>query len=183
MAKSKLKVVSADENSATVTMDELAEKFQSINKLSNRYEIKKAKLKDENFLEAEYNETLPDSSNTVKKDCTAAVHVDLKEAFRRMDNILLAVCEQPEESEVSCTGFSMGKDGGGATLIGFRDLDSGSVLNLTSPYTKFEDNGDLEHAINVVKQEVLQYLFEGKHAPDAQLSLFPEGEPGTEEEF
>jgi hypothetical protein len=184
MAKTKMKVVSADETSATITMEELAEKARAVNKLSGRYEIKKAKLKDENFLEAEYNETLQDSSNTVKKDCTAAVHADLKEAFKRMDNILLNVCEQQDDSVVVCNGFTIGKDGSGVTLIGYRDLESGSVLNLTSPYTKFEDNGDLEHAISVAKQEVLQYLFEGKHAPDAQLSLFPEGDNDlVEEEF
>lgn len=176
-----MKVVSADEKSATITMDDLAAKMQGINKLNNRYEIRKAKIKDDNFLEAEYSETMPDSTNTVKKDCTAAFHMDLKEAFKRMDNILLEICEQQEASSVSCTGFTIGKDAGGVTLIGFRDLESGSILNLTSPYTKFDDNGDLEHAISVAKQEVLLYLFEGKHAPDVQLSLFPEDENGEEE--
>jgi hypothetical protein len=183
MAKTKTTVSMNGGPEIEVDFEKISENLKRQNDLSRRYEIRKAKLKDENFLEAEYNETLPDSSNTVKKDCTAAVHVDLKEAFARMDSILLGTCEQPEDSTVGCTGFTIGKDGGGATLIGYRELSTGQILNLTSPYTKFEDNGELEHAINVCKSEVLQYLFEGKHAPDAQMSLeFPD-ENEIQEEF
>jgi len=179
MAKSKMKVVAADENGATIEMSDLEGMARSLQKLEKKYSVKKAKLKDI-AIEVEYSETLDDSSNKVKKDCTAPVHDDLKAAFRRMNNILLEITEQPEESKVECTGFTIGTNEDGATLIGFRDLESGSVLNLTAPYVRFEDNGELEHAVNVAKQETLLYLFEKKHAPDQQLGFdFPE----TDEEF
>lgn len=39
--------------------------------------IKKAKIKDNLFLEAEYSEQVQDGTNLVKKDCTAPVHDDM----------------------------------------------------------------------------------------------------------
>ena len=149
----------------------LAEPNQRLAGHANRCDKRKAKLKDI-FLTAEYNETLQKTSNDVKKDCTAPVHDDLKEAFKAMDNLLLKVCEQPTDSKVVCTGFTIGNDGNGATLIVYRDLESGKVLNLTGPYEKFEDNGTLEVAIEHAKSEILLYLFEGKQAPEKQGNLF-----------
>lgn len=177
---SKTRIVSADENSATIVMGSngLEDLALALNKLKNKYSIKKAKLADI-ALNVEYSETLEDSSNKVSKDCTAPVHEDLKTAFSNMNGLLRDITEQPEESDVQCTGFTIGKNEDGAVLIGFRSLDSGSALNLTSPFVRFEDNGSLEHAVSVAKQEALLYLFEKKHAPDAQLSLF-ENQSGEE---
>jgi len=153
---------------------ETFEQALQVNNLTKKYTVKKAKLKDI-ALEVEYHETLEDSSNKAKKDCTAPVHDDLKQAFKRMDNLLKGITEQPDESNVECLGFTIGGNEDGAVLIGFRDLDSGSILNLTSPFTRFEDNGELEHAIAIAKQEVLLYLFEKKHAPEKQLGIeFPD---------
>lgn len=179
----KLKVVAADEKSATITVegDDLQQMAMNVGKLQKKYSIKKAKLKDI-ALEVEYSETLDDSSNKVKKDCTAPVHEDLKQAFQRMNNLLRDITEQPDDSNVECTGFTIGNNEDGATLIGFRDLESGSVLNLTAPYSKFEDIGELDHAITIAKQEVLLYLFEKKHAPEQQLSLF-DNETDIEEDL
>lgn len=166
-----------------IDMDEAMAKMKRLSSHSNRYDIRKAKLKDSNFLETEYSESLSDGTNTVKKDCAAAVHQDMKDAFARMDQMLRDICEQPENSKVTCTGFTVGGKGDGATLIGLRKLESGAVLNLVAPYVKFEDDGDLEHAITTCKQEVLLYLFEGKQAPDAQLGLFDAEGMGEEEEM
>ncbi len=157
---------------------DLAQQAIRLNELVKKFTVKKARLKDI-ALQVEYQETLEDCSNKVGKDCTAPVHEDLKQAFANMNNLLRDICEQPENSNVECTGFTIGRDEDGATLIGFRDLDSGKVLNLTSPYERFEDNGNLQHAIEICKQEVLLYLFEKKHAPDAQLPIdFPIDENG-----
>lgn len=152
-----------------IDLDTLTQALE-VNNVSSKYTVKKAKLKDI-ALEVEYHETLEDTSNKVKKDCTAPVHEDLKAAFSNMDILLKGITEQPAESNVECTGFTVGGNEDGAVLIGFRDLDSGAILNLTSPFTRFEDNGQLDHAISVAKQEVLLYLFEKKHAPDKQLAL------------
>ena len=45
--------------------------------------IKKAKIKDNSYLEVEYSEVVKDGTNSVKKDCTAPVHDDLRRSFRR----------------------------------------------------------------------------------------------------
>lgn len=82
---------------------------------------------------------------------------------------------------ILCTGFSIGGSGEseGVTLIGRREMSTGSILNLVSPFAKWE--GDYDYAselatiIEALKAEVSLYLFEGKHQPDAQMSL-PFGE-------
>lgn len=180
MAKQKTPVDSGDFTSIGDVIEEMQHQQPSAS-LATRYNIKKAKLKDSNLLEVEFSESLSDGTNDVKKDCASAVHQDMKNAFSSLNQMLLDFCEQQEESKVTCTGFSLGSKGDGATLIGFRKLVSGSHLNLTAPYVKFEDDGDLEHAINNCKQEILLYLFEGKHAPDAQLGLFDAEGMGEED--
>lgn len=87
---------------------------------------------------------------------------------------------------MECMGFSIGGSGDseGVTIIGRRDLSSGSVLNLTSPFTKFQSDysftSELAELIETCKAEVYSYLFEGKHQPDAQMKIeFPEDEEMT----
>jgi len=143
------------------SLQELQDKLRP---LAKRYTVEKAKLKDM-FISVDYNETLPDSNNHVSKDCTAPVHEDLRNAFERMNSVLRDLCEQGQDAVVKCTGFSINSRGDGAVLVGYRDLDSGKVLNLTSPHEKFEDNGTLDNCIEQCKTEILLYLFEGKRAP------------------
>lgn len=57
-------------------------------------QIKKSKLKNSYFLEAEYSETIHDGTTNVKKDCNAPVHIDLKLVFRKLDIHLALLCEQ-----------------------------------------------------------------------------------------
>ncbi len=144
--------------------------------------IKKAKIKNE-VLEVEYTEEMADGTNTVKKECTALVHNDLKNSFLKLDEHLSTLCEQYSDA-VSCNGFSIGghDEYEGVTLIGRRELANKRVLNLVSPFQKWEDEfapyksiSDLKAIIEGCKQEVEKYLFEGKHKPDAQQELpFPE---------
>lgn len=85
--------------------------------------------------------------------------------------------------DMECTGFSIGGSGDneGVTLIGKRELSTNKTLNLTAPFTKWDDSmpyrhsSDLAELIETCKAEVYSYLFEGKHQPDAQMSFaFPE---------
>jgi len=185
-------------------------------------EIKKAKLKSDMFLEVEYSEVVEDGTNNVKKECTAAVHDDLKKLFRRLPAHLAMLCEQVKElhdgtgvavnfdserpnlllcdpellyrfserdwniiDNTTCTGFSIGGSGDseGVTIYGRRELGNGKVINLVAPFQKWDNDSfnygntsDLSEIIEAARYEVHQYLFEGKHAPDMQLSLFDEGD-------
>lgn len=147
-------------------------------------DIRKAKIKNELFLEVEYSEMIKDGTNTVKKDCTAPIHNDLKAAFQKLDVHLTGISEQYKEDgtldneNVTCKGFSIGGDGEGVILFGFRKLSTGKALNFLSPFHKwdaetvgYEDSDGLRAAISVCKSEVSKYLFEGKHQPDAQGKL------------
>jgi hypothetical protein len=179
--------------------------------------IKKAKIKNELFLEVEYSEKLNDGTNTVKKECTAPVHDDLKLAFKRLNVHLALLCEQVyiatgkagieiqkgigEEiawqmdpnndftfSQPSwniirgmyCSGFTIGGSGEseGVTLIGYRLLGNDKVLNLTSPFQRWGDSYEFDsklgEIIEACKHETYQYLFNDKHKPNAQLSMFDE---------
>lgn len=84
-----------------------------------------------------------------------------------------------------CSGFTIGGNGDseGVTLVGRRLLANGKTLNLVSPFQKWEgDNynyswiSELSEIISECRGEVHLYLFEGKHQPDTQLSLFDEPE-------
>lgn len=169
--------ISGTAEDITETLNQVTRKL-SVNGTAERIQLKKAKIKDSLFLEVEYSETISDGTNTVKKDCTAPIHDDLKNAFEKLDHFLEVACEQ--DSACVCKGFSIGGSGDneGVTLIGSRDVDMG-VLNLVSPFIKwdstFSGRVDLSEAIEACKHEVKLYLFEGKHKPEAQQEL-PFGE-------
>lgn len=158
--------------------------------------IKKAKIVNGDNLAVTYSEEVGKDTNKVNLECSARVHADLRAAFSTLDKHLALLCEQYDEhgerctGTISSTGFSIAGSGDneGVVLIGQRALENGKVLNLTSPFEKWEDEagtyGDinkLSQAIEHCKSEVYAYLFENKHAPDAQLSLEFGSQDGAEE--
>jgi hypothetical protein len=193
MAKRKVNI--EQENGTTVisgTKDEIMDTIKgAISKVQadnaskkSGVEIKKAKIKDDLFLEVEYSEEVKDGVNQVKKSCTAPVHDDLKTSFEKLDAHLCELCEQfnseciSDISNVTCKGFTIGGNGDseGVTLIGSRELESGKLLNLVSPFYKWADEdypeiNDLAAIIEECKHEVHLYLFVGKHKPEAQQEL------------
>lgn len=70
-------------------------------------------------------------------------------------------------SRIKVTGFSLSENAEGVTLIGMRKLASGQVLNLISPFIKYEDYNDetLPMQISDAESEVLQYL-DGKYSEE-----------------
>lgn len=130
----------------------------------------------ESFTEANY-------SNEVSKKCSQIVHADLKAALERLKMHLVVVCEQPEAGLIDfesihqstleqfdnyiVTGYTIGgsDESAGVTIIGQKLLKSGSVLNLISPFIKFEDMeayafaGELFADIQGCNWEVSEYLF------------------------
>ena len=155
----------------------------------NGITIKKASIKDGSYLSVEYSEHQPDGFSSIKKECKIPVHPDLKLAFTKLDKHLAKLSFQYNKdgeiniSSISCKGFTIGgsADSEGVTLIGTHTLPSDKVLNINSPFQRFdsdfyyyENMGDLIEELEECKQEVHAYLFEGKHEADNQLALFEE---------
>lgn len=154
---------------------------------SVRNEIVKASVKNDRC-EVTYKESFTEAnySNEVSKKCSQIVHVDMKKALDRLRLHLVMVCEQPEAVLINIenihevdleefnnyvvTGYSIGgnDEGAGVTIIGQKLLKSGSVLNLSSPFIKFEDSdaypfaGELYSDIQSCNYEVEEYLFAEK---------------------
>lgn len=154
------------------------------------YEIIKAKIKNEK-LSADYEEIFKDSNytNKVSKSSDQYIHGDLARAFDYLKPHLVAICELPESKEVdvadpndddldeklkayTVTGYSIGgtDESAGVTITGQKILATGQILNITTPFTKFEDEmgegyaygGELKLAIDRCNYEVDAYLFEQK---------------------
>lgn len=169
--------------------------------------ITAAKLKGD-FCDYSFKEFTQNGSQHVEvKDCEVFIHEDLRNKFSQLIPHLILLCEQiPSESlspglfedfvgnvendvlfsELSCykvTGWKISGSGEnqGVTIIGKRKLSTEKVLNLNTPFIKFEDEyqyaNELRIAVTECQQEVIEYM-QGKKAPDAQLSLF--GEEGDE---
>ncbi|HRH60726.1 MAG TPA: hypothetical protein PL045_09165 [Chitinophagaceae bacterium] len=161
----------------------------------NNIKIKKAKIKDELFLEAVYVEELPGhSKKDITMSCTVPVHDDLKNAFRNLDKHLALLCDDlpckakkielwddEKIHKYTVKGFSIsGNDENeGVTLSGNKEAQYG-IVNLNTPFQKWEGSeysfmDELNASVEDCLYEVEQYLFHGKRAPEKQLEMeFPE---------
>lgn len=157
--------------------------------------IHKAKVKDQH-LTCEFTEQhgpeAPPRAFTLT--CAEQVHPDLLHAFSRLVPHLCLLTEQltetpdfwPDEAErlparfeqYTVTGVSLGRNQSGLTLIGQRQLASGRILNLVSPYQSFDDEqatysyaGLLEATLATALAEV-EAALRGKCTEFRQLDLF-----------
>lgn len=151
--------------------------------------IKKAKIKDDLFLEVEYTEDLPGhSKKDTKLSCTVPVHDDLKDSFAKLHVHMAILCDEvkaPKKGDFHDTvfpdftarGFSISgtEDNEGVTISGYKEGKYGTV-NLNTPRTKYDDSeypfiDALAEQIQTCVYEVEQYLFEGKRAPERQIEM------------
>ena len=157
--------------------------------------IQRAKLKDQH-LTCEFTEQRSEDAplRSFALTCTEQVHPDLLHAVSRLVPHLCLLTEQltetpdywPSDDEelparfatFTVTGFSMGKNQGGVTLIGQRELAGGRVLNLTTPYQSFDEEqssyayaGLLEATLGIALAEV-EAALRGKCTDYRQLALF-----------
>ena len=162
--------------------------------------IQKVKLKDQQltceFTEQRIQDAPP---RAFALTCAEQVHPDLNHALSRLVPHLCLLAEQlnetsdywPDESEelpalfepFTVTGLSMGRHQGGVTIIGQRELTSGRVLNLTTPYQSFDEEqvsydytGLLEATLATALVEV-EAALRGKCTDYRQLDLFEQ--PGA----
>lgn len=157
--------------------------------------IQKVKLKDQH-LSCEFTEqrTPEAPPRAFALTCAEQVHPDLPHALNRLVPHLCLLTEQltetpdywPDEAEAlpalfasfTLTGFALGKQQGGVTLLGQRVLAGGRVLALTTPYQSFDDEqtdypfaGLLEVTLAAVLAEV-EAALRGKCTESRQLDLF-----------
>lgn len=144
-------------------------------------EILKAKITKDNTLVATYK----DENGTTTVEGKNLVTNDLKRAFSMLVPRMAFLCEQKEaenrlsldelpdniETILEVTGYTVGGDGDskGVTVTGKRFLKSSKVLNLNTPFTKFNDENEqydfqfeLEQAVEQCDFEVREYLFNKK---------------------
>jgi hypothetical protein len=136
--------------------------------------IKKANLKKGRTLEITLTEIITVDQGTVEnevvKKCNYLAHVDLINAFEKLNEHLQSVCEidgMVEDFKVS--GFTYAGDGDeGVVITGAKKLSTGKFLNLVSPFIEFfgGDYGnadELYECIEICNKEVKAYL-DGKCA-------------------
>lgn len=155
------------------------------------YEIQKVKIKN-NQLTAEYTEKFVEANykNNIVKESEQFIHADLRYALDRLKPHTVAICEMHEATLVDVsrpsdddlneklksiiiTGYSKGgvDESAGVSIQAQKLLKSGQVLNLSVPFTKYDDeSGDgypygaeLKDAIERCSYEVDAYLFDGKY--------------------
>lgn len=159
-------------------------------------EFKKIKLESTIGIRLEYTErvttekdgeTFTDSSEfTLVK--YKEVHPDLKACFDKLKPYVLNLCEITDEvdsadtillGKIKVTGVTIGgsDEHEGCTLIAQRILKHGKVLNLITPFMKWEDeyNG-YDHSYEVAGivrelQHECELYLSGKYAPEKQLEL------------
>lgn len=159
-------------------------------------EILKAKVTKDNTLTASYR----DENGTTTVEGKNLVTNDLKDAFSALTAHLAFLCEQKEadgkefledlpkdiDKKLEVTGYTIGgeDESRGVTLIGKRFLKSNKVLNLNSPFTKFDDENEpyqfafeLEQSIQACEYEVNEYLFNKKWKVVQQELPFEEETP------
>lgn len=154
------------------------------------YKIEKVKLKI-GQLTVDYTESYPEANyhNNVTKASQQFVHADLKYALSLFKAHVAAICEMPEANKVNVsepsdddlneilksyiiTGYSKGgtDESAGVSIQAQKLLNSGQVLNLSVPFTKFEDEsgggyphgGELAEVVSRCDYEVDAYLFDDK---------------------
>jgi hypothetical protein len=161
--------------------------------------IKKAKIKDDLFLEAEYSQDLiGHKKQDIKISSTVPVHSDMTDAFKKLEKHLAYLCGEkdcPKYKLFDTTdvegfdvrSFSIGgsDEHEGVTVSGYKDGPFG-LVNLNTPFTKFAEGeypflDKLSEDVQACIYEVELYLFEGKKAPEQQTSLeFPEDNENIE---
>jgi len=186
-------------NDVSKFTDHLKRQTEKLTRGATTVTIKKAKIKDDLFLEGEYNEDLPGhSKKNTKFSCTVPVHDDLKTAFQKLHIHLAILCDEvtaPKKKDFNqadfeaftARGFSIGgsDDNEGVTISGAKEGKYG-LVNLNTPFTKYAESeypfiNELGLDMQTAIYEVDQYLFNDKRAPEKQLEMDFEHDAADEE--
>lgn len=153
--------------------------------------IKKAKLNNENCLEAVYIDA---EGNEIALKGNHEVHLDLRSRLSELKPYFTELTEQKEEDSIDWEHLgndwnkelmkqisvsSVTLSGNGSTLVilsGKRILLTRKVLNLNTPAVEFGDDSiehidSLEIAVNAFLYEVEQYILHGKYNTDGTIDF------------
>lgn len=165
-------------------------------------EIKKVKFEGGHTVKAMYTQTIitkegeEEIRDSADYEVTKRVmpHDDFKAAMESLKPHALCISEMIDHvkavdeqilSKVEVTGISIGghDEHEGVTIIAQRKLKHNRVLNIITPFVKFQDehcpyafSDELFACVNNVLYEAEQYLIHGKKQPSPQLEIaFEEG--------
>jgi len=161
--------------------------------------IKKATLSSGLGLKVVFSQREKDGSySDISKDCSAPVHDDLQFTFSKFAVHLGLISEFIKSEEISnidqpqhelldsfnVKEFEIEGDNAGVKLGGTRKLSTNKRLAIKTPAVKWNDKKPYEHSgplaeiVERAKKEVVDYLFNGKHAPEPQMDMdFTGGDP------
>ena len=171
--------------------------------------IKSGKISNRMFLHYSFEEKKPESTDTVNKKSDLPIHVDCQQSYNNLIPHLILLCEQEmisdeireaiengvkniedEDSyfknykvvEFKISGSSNSE---GVTLSGTRYLSTGKIINLSTPFIRWDNEdykfiNELAESVENVREEVYQY-YKGKHAPLPKQESFDFDEEFEEE--
>lgn len=168
-------------------------------------EIKRVSIVKNITLNFEAEEHENGTINKIKKECGHPIHDDLRNAMNRLSVHMALLTEIIELQtklnideytsgvidKLEITGISLGgsDDNAGVTIVGKRKLRGNKVLNLITPFQKFEDDlsesypyqDQLYADVCDIIDEVNQYIT-GKYGQGAQVEMKFDT-PDQDEEF
>jgi hypothetical protein len=167
-------------------------------------EFTKVKLSKHKTVYVEYTETLDKDGETVTitgdKELSSIAHQDLCDLFGDLRPHLAILAEQVEASQLTklkkmkpdavdsivdaytITTITLEKTGQGVTISGNKKLKTEKVLNLNTPFQKYDDSyehsGALKIIVDAILHETGEYL-NGKAAPSNQTKMDFDNPNGT----
>lgn len=173
-------------------------------------EIKKAKIKNRLFLAYEYTATENGTENKISTSSDAPIHDDLQSVFNAFIPHFALITEEvkiddkirdsitgategnilPETlDKYSVTGITVAgsDDSEGVVISGYKELESGKVVNFNTPFQMFSDEdyeftSELYECVENWKSEVMEYM-NGKQAKRNQVGTFDFGDEEESESF
>lgn len=176
-----------------------------------KIEIVKAKITKHQTLEVDYIRHNEDETTTeVNEKHDNLIHADLQAAFAKLIPHLALICDLRESdiigtgrnkctidavpaehlSKFTVTQFSIGgsAEGEGVTITGNKKLNASQVLNINTPFQKYEDElsdykygSELAEAVQACVYEVEQYLGGKCAAKQVQMQFNPSEEEELQE--
>lgn len=166
-------------------------------------EFTKVKLSKHKTVYCEYTETFQKDGETVTitgdKELSSIAHADLCDLFNDLRPHLAILTEQVEAGQLAklkkmkpdaidevvsnytVSSISLEKTGQGATISGNKKMKTDKVLNLNTPFQKYDDSYEHSGAMKIIIDAILfetEAYFAGKAAPSNQVKMDFEDEPG-----
>jgi len=170
-------------------------------------EFTKVKLSKHKTVYVEYTETVKRDDETVTitgdKELSSIAHQDLCDLFNDLRPHLAILAEQSEAGQLTklkkmkpdaidaivenynISSITLEKTGQGVTISGNKKLKTDKVLNLNTPFQKYDDSYEHSGALKTIVEAILfetEEYFNGKAAPSNQMKMDFDGSENTSSE-